>query len=53
MPKTSRQTMNKLNRERELMEKRELKQERKERKKLATAEAAAPQAEAPLDEPTA
>jgi hypothetical protein len=51
MPKTSRQTMNKLNRERELKEKRALKQERREQKKLAAAEAAAPEPEAPVAGP--
>ena len=48
MPKTSRQTMNKMNRERELKEKRALKQERKEQKKLAAAEVVTAEAEAPL-----
>jgi hypothetical protein len=52
MPKTSRQTMNKLNRERELKEKRALKQERKEQKKLAAADAATAESDAPLVDPT-
>jgi hypothetical protein len=37
MSTTKRQTMSKMNRERELKEKRELKRERKEQKKLAAA----------------
>ena len=53
MPKTSRQTLNKLNRERELKEKRALKQERKEQKKLAAAEAATAEAETSLGDTTA
>ena len=40
MSTTKRQTMGKMNRERELREKRELKQARKEEKKLAAAAAA-------------
>jgi hypothetical protein len=40
MSTTKRQTMGKMNRERELREKRELKLERKEQKKLAAAAAA-------------
>jgi hypothetical protein len=41
MSTTKRQTMSKMNRERELREKRALKQERKEQKKLAAAAATA------------
>jgi len=52
MGKASRQTMNKMNRERELKEKRALKQERKEQKKLAAAEAATAEPEGPLVAPT-
>jgi hypothetical protein len=48
-----RTTMSKMNRERELREKRELKQERKDQKKLAAATAAAIDAEAPLAAPSA
>ena len=47
MATTKRQTMGKMNRERELREKRELKQARKEEKKLAAAAAASGEAEAP------
>jgi tRNA A37 threonylcarbamoyladenosine synthetase subunit TsaC/SUA5/YrdC len=47
MSTTKRQTMGKMNRERELREKRELKQARKEEKKLAAA-AAAIEDEAPV-----
>ncbi|HZS23794.1 MAG TPA: hypothetical protein VFA30_02290 [Gaiellaceae bacterium] len=47
MSGAKRTTMNKLNRERELREKRALKQERKAEKKLAAAAAAAIDAEAP------
>ena len=50
MATTKRQTMSKMNRERELKEKRALKQERKEEKKLAAAAAAAIEAEAPADD---
>ena len=46
MATTKRQTMSKMNRERELREKRELKQARKDEKKLAAAAAAATEAEA-------
>jgi hypothetical protein len=49
---TKRQTMGKMNRERELREKRELKQARKEDKKLAAAAAAATEAEAPVAGPS-
>ena len=52
MATTKRQTMSKMNRERELREKRLLKQERKEEKKLAAAAAAAIEAEQPVDEST-
>jgi hypothetical protein len=45
--------MSKLNRERELREKRELKQERKDQKKLAAAEAAAIEAGEPVADPPA
>jgi hypothetical protein len=48
MSKANRQTFNKMNRERELKEKRAAKQERKEQKKLAAAEAATADPEAPL-----
>jgi hypothetical protein len=51
MSTTKRQTMGKMNRERELREKRELKQARKEEKKLAAA--AATEAEAPVAGPPA
>ena len=50
MATTKRQTMSKMNRERELKEKRALKQERKEEKKLAAAAAAAIEAEARADD---
>jgi hypothetical protein len=54
---TKRQTMSKMNRERELKEKRAMKQERKDEKKLAAAAAAAieaePEAEAPVAPPSA
>ncbi len=55
MSTTKRQTMGKMNRERELREKRELKQARKEEKKLAAAAAAATEAEAevPVVDPSA
>ncbi len=52
MSTTKRQTMGKMNRERELREKRELKQARKEEKKLAAAAAAATETEAPVVDPT-
>jgi hypothetical protein len=48
-----RTTMSKMNRERELREKRALKQERKDQKKLAAAAAAAIEAEPPLAPPSA
>jgi hypothetical protein len=48
-----RTTMSKLNRERELREKRELKQERKDQKKLAAAAAAAIEAGEPAADPPA
>jgi hypothetical protein len=51
MSTTKRQTMGKMNRERELREKRELKQARKEEKKLAAA--AATEAKAPVADPSA
>ena len=51
MATTKRQTMSKMNRERELREKRMLKQERKDEKKLAAAAAAAIEAEPPVDAP--
>ena len=44
--------LSKMNRERELREKRLLKQERKDEKKLAAAAAAAIEAGAPVDEPS-
>jgi len=47
-----RTTMSKMNRERELKEKRALKQERKDQKKLAAAAAAAIEAAPPLAEPS-
>jgi hypothetical protein len=50
MATTKRQTMSKMNRERELREKRMLKQERKDEKKLAAAAAAAIEAEPPADD---
>jgi hypothetical protein len=54
MATTKRQTMGKMNRERELREKRELKQARKDEKKLAAAAAAAAtEAEAPVAGPSA
>ena len=53
MSTAKRQTMGKMNRERELREKRALKQERKEEKKLAAAAAAAIEAETPVDTPSA
>jgi len=53
MATTKRQTMSKMNRERELREKRLLKQERKEEKKLAAAAAAAIEAETPSEVPPA
>jgi hypothetical protein len=52
MATTKRQTMGKMNRERELREKRELKQARKEEKKLAAAAAAVIEAEAPVAGPS-
>jgi hypothetical protein len=52
MSTTKRQTMGKMNRERELREKRELKQARKEEKKLAAAAAAVIEAEAPVAGPS-
>jgi hypothetical protein len=52
MATTKRQTMGKMNRERELREKRELKQARKDEKKLAAAAAAATEAEAPVAGPS-
>jgi hypothetical protein len=54
MSTTKRQTMSKMNRERELREKRALKQERKDQKKLAAAATAAIEAEArsPLRPPS-
>jgi hypothetical protein len=52
MSTTKRQTMGKMNRERELREKRELKQARKEEKKLAAAAAAATEAEGPVGDPS-
>jgi hypothetical protein len=45
--------MNKMNRERELKEKRALKQERKDQKKLAAAAAAEVEAGTPLTDPSA
>jgi hypothetical protein len=45
--------MSKMNRERELREKRELKQERKDQKKLAAATAAEIEAAPPLPAPSA
>jgi hypothetical protein len=48
-----RTTMNKMNRERELKEKRALKQERKDQKKLAAAAAAEVEAGTPLTDPSA
>ena len=51
MSKAKRTTMSKMNRERELKEKRARKQERKEPKKLAAAAASAPRAEAPTATP--
>ena len=45
--------MSKMNRERELKEKRELKQARKDEKKLAAAAAAAIEAGTPLADPSA
>jgi hypothetical protein len=53
MSTTKRQTMSKMNRERELREKRALKQERKDQKKLAAAAAAALEAEARVAAPSA
>ncbi len=53
MSTAKRQTMSKMNRERELREKRALKQERKDQKKLAAAAAAAIEAEAPVVAPSA
>ena len=52
MSTAKRTTMSKLNRERELKEKRARKQERKEQKKLAAAEAATAEPEGPLVAPT-
>jgi hypothetical protein len=52
MATTKRQTMGKMNRERELREKRELKQARKDEKKLAAAAAAVIEAEAPVADPS-
>ena len=52
MSTTKRQTMGKMNRERELREKRELKQARKEEKKRAAAAAASAEAEAPVVDAT-
>jgi hypothetical protein len=52
MATTKRQTMGKMNRERELREKRELKQARKDEKKLAAAAAAAIEDEAPVADPS-
>jgi hypothetical protein len=51
MATTKRQTMSKMNRERELREKRLLKQERKDEKKLAAAAAAEIEAAGPVDAP--
>jgi hypothetical protein len=51
MATTKRQTMSKMNRERELREKRLLKQERKDEKKLAAAAAAEIEAEVPAPAP--
>ena len=51
MSAAKRQTMSKMNRERELKEKRMLKQERKDQKKLAAAAAAAIEAEEPAVAP--
>ncbi|MFN2629284.1 MAG: hypothetical protein ABR569_11695 [Gaiellaceae bacterium] len=53
MSTAKRTTMSKLNRERELKEKRALKQERKEQKKLAAAAAAAIEAEPSATSPPA
>ncbi len=54
MSTAKRTTMSKMNRERELREKRALKQDKKDQKKLAAAElAAAVEAGIPLDAPTA
>jgi hypothetical protein len=53
MSTTKRQTMSKMNRERELREKRALKQERKDQKKLAAAAAVAVEAGAPVAAPSA
>ena len=52
MSTTKRQTMSKMNRERELKEKRELKQARKDEKKLAAAAAAEAEPEAPAPGPS-
>jgi hypothetical protein len=53
VPTAKRQTMSKMNRERELKEKRALKQERKDQKKLAAAAAAAIEAGDPVPAPPA
>jgi hypothetical protein len=53
MSTAKRTTMSKMNRERELKEKRALKAERKAEKKLAAATAAAIEAEAPAVDPPA
>jgi hypothetical protein len=53
MSKAKRTTMSKMNRERELKEKRARKQERKEQKKLTAAAAAVNDAEAPAAGPSA
>jgi len=53
MSAAKRQTMSKMNRERELKEKRALKQERKAEKKLAAAAAAAIEAQTPAADPSA
>jgi hypothetical protein len=52
MATAKRTTMSKMNRERELKEKRARKQERKEQKKLAAAAAADERAEAPTATPS-
>jgi hypothetical protein len=53
MSTAKRTTMSKMNRERELKEKRALKQERKSQQKLAAAAAAAIEAGVPVDTPPA
>ena len=52
MSTAKRTTMNKMNRERDIKEKRALKQERKAEKKLAAAAAAVIEAEAPIVAPS-